>query len=264
MTKTESTKTSKTKNAVKKVKEAPKKIVEHTLSTAIQTVEKEKNKEKSKSKKQTTKKVSKIAEKVAKTTQISKSTTARTKAKRAVSRIKDSIKEALHPNKPIEFYYDKNKLALLSLIYSIITLLIAALGDFLALKGLLECNCIQWGLSITLTLSLLALISSIFVFVFPQKLAVVTNKSIKIDHNEPLLWQDVEVAEEIRTNSYSPRSIIRLIVREDAKYNLTFMQVLCKKNLYTAFSIPLYAMTAEDVEKIRDLVKKHTKYRSKI
>ena len=264
MTKTTETKVTKAKNAVKKVKEAPKKIVEHTLSTAIQTVEKEKNKEKAKSKKQTTKKVTKIAEKVAKTTKISKSTTARTKAKRAVSRIKDSIKEALHPNKPIEFYYDKNKLALLTLIYSFITLLIAGLGDYLALKGYLNCYCIQWALIITLTLSLLALISSIFVFVFPQKLAVVTNKSIKIDHNEPLLWQDVEYAEELRTNSYSPRSIIRLIVREDAKYNLTFMQVLCKKNLYTAFSIPLYAMTAEDVEKIRDLVKKHTKYRSKI
>jgi cytochrome c oxidase subunit IV len=264
MTKTENTKSSKAKNAVKKVKEAPKKIVEHTLTTAIQTVEKEKNKEKAKAKKQTSKKVAKIAEKVAKTTQISKSTTARTKAKRAVTRIKDSIKEALHPNKPIEFYYDKNKLALLTLIYSFMTLLVAGLGDYLALKGYLNCYCIQWVLIITLTLSLLAIISSIFVFVFPQKLAVVTNKSIKIDHNEPLLWQDVEYAEELRTNSYSPRSIIRLIVREDAKYNLTFMQVLCKKNLYTAFSIPLYAMTAEDVEKIRDLVKKHTKYRSKI
>ncbi|MBQ2885130.1 MAG: hypothetical protein IJE43_15450 [Alphaproteobacteria bacterium] len=111
---------------------------------------------------------------------------------------------------------------------------------------------------------LLALISSLYVLLFPQKLAVVTNKSIKIDHNEPLLWQDVEVAEELRTNSYSPRSIIRLIVRKDAKYNLTFMQKLCKNNLYTPFSIPLYAMTKEDVEKIRELVKKHTKYKSTI
>ena len=46
MTKTTETKATKAKNAVKKVKEAPKKIVEHTLSTAIQTVEKQKDKEK--------------------------------------------------------------------------------------------------------------------------------------------------------------------------------------------------------------------------
>ena len=264
MTKTTETKVTKAKNAVKKVKEAPKKIVEHTLSTAIQTVEKQKDKEKAKSKKQTTKKVTKIAEKVAKTAKIAKSSTARTKAKRAVTRIKDSIKETLHPNKTVEFYYDKNKLALLTLIYSIITLLIAGLGDYLALKGYLNCYCIQWALIITQILCLLALISSIFVLWFPQKLAVITNKSIKLDHNEPLLWQDIEVAEEIKTNCYSPRAIIRLIVRKDAKYKLTFMQVLCKKNLYTPFSIPLYAMSKEDVEKIREIVKKHTKYQSSI
>lgn len=264
MTKTIETKATKAKNAVKKVKEAPKKIVEHTLSTALQTVEKEKNKEKAKAKKQTISKAKKIAEKVAKTEKISKSISTKTKAKRAVSRIKDSIKEVIHPQKTVEFYYSKNKLALLTLAYSLLALLIGGTGDCLAHKGLLSIYSVQWALIITLTLSLLALISSVFVLVFPQKLAVVTNKSIKIDHNEPLLWQDVEYAEELRTNSYSPRSIIRLIVKEDAKYNLTFMQVLCKKNLYTAFSIPLYAMTAEDVEKIRDLVKKHTKYRSKI
>lgn len=256
MTKTSTTKVAKAKDAVKKVKEAPKKIVEHTLSTAIQTVEKQKTKEKAK--RQATKKAAKVKASATKTA------TAKTKAKRAVSRIKNTIKEALHPNKPVEFYYDKNKLALLTLLYSIITLLVCGLTDCLAKKGLLSCCCIQWGLIITLTLCLLALISSIFVLIFPQKLAVVTNKSIKIDHNEPLLWQDVEVAEELRTNSYSPRSIIRLIVRKDAKYNLTFMQTLCKNNLYSAFSIPLYAMTKEDVEKIRDLVKKYTKYKSSI
>lgn len=263
MTKSTSTKVEKAKNAVKKVKEAPKKIVEHTLSTAIETVEKQKNKQKEKAKKQTVSKAKKIAKKVAKTEKVSKSITTRTKAKRAVSRIKDSIKEALHPQKAVEFYYDKNKLALLILIYSLMTMFIAGLGDYFAYKGLLYCSVVQWGLTITLTLSLLALISSIFVLVVPQKLAVITNKSIKLDHNEPLLWQDVEVAEEIRTNSYSPRSIIRLIVREDAKYNLTFMQILCKKNLYSPFSIPLYAMSKEDVEQIREIVKKHTNYQCK-
>ncbi len=256
MTKTPAPKVTKAKNAVKKVKEAPKKIVEHTLSTAIQTVEKQKKKEKAK--KEASKKATKIKASATKTA------TAKTTAKRTVSRIKNTIKEALHPNKPIEFYYDKNKLSQLTLLYSVITLFVASSTDCLAQKGLLSCCCIKWGLFITLVLCLLALISSLYVLLFPQKLAVVTNKSIKIDHNEPLLWQDVEVAEELRTNSYSPRSIIRLIVRKDAKYNLTFMQKLCKNNLYTPFSIPLYAMTKEDVEKIRELVKKHTKYKSTI
>lgn len=54
-----------------------------------------------------------------------------------------------------------------------------------------------------------------------------------------------------------------LHVSEDnlKKYKLTFMQKLCKKNIFTPFSIPMYAMRPEDAAEIRNLVKHYAKYK---
>ena len=113
-------------------------------------------------------------------------------------------------------------------------------------------------------LSLSALASSVFVMLFPQPLAEINSKSIKIDHNQPLKWQDVEIAEEIQTNKLTKRTIIVLHTRIGARYKLTFMQKLCKNSLYTPFSIPLYAMTENDAKTIRKLIQKYAKYTNNI
>lgn len=39
------------------------------------------------------------------------------------------------------------------------------------------------------------------------------------------------------------------------------MQHLCRHNVFTPFSIPLYAMVPEDAAKIRTLVKRYAEYK---
>lgn len=123
----------------------------------------------------------------------------------------------------------------------------------------------SWALVVFMTvvmaLSLAALASVVFVLIFPQKLAVVTNEGIKIDHNAFLKWSDVALAEEKYTGWLTRRPIIALHLVPGAEYRLTFMQHLCRHNVFTPFSIPLYAMVPEDAAKIRTLVKRYAEYK---
>ena len=57
------------------------------------------------------------------------------------------------------------------------------------------------------------------------------------------------------------RPIIALHLVPGAEYRLTFMQHLCRHNVFTPFSIPLYAMVPEDAAKIRTLVKRYAEYK---
>lgn len=253
----------KTKTAVSKVKKTPQKIVEHTLNKAIDSVEKAAIKQEKKTVKAIAKKIAKTEkqkQKIDNKEAVSKITT----AKRSLHRIKDKIKTTVHHNKEEIFYYSTKKLVLLTLAYAFMSFILYGLVNCMYLRGLLNCWCILAPVILVMVLTLSALASAVFVLIYPQTLAVVNSKGIKIDHNEPLLWQDVATAEELRTNGYSYRSIIRLNLKKDAKYKLTFMQKLCQHNLYTPFSIPLYAMDEKDIEKIRKIVKKYTKYKSLI
>lgn len=255
-------KASVTKKAVNKVKETPKKIVEHTLTTAINTVEKAASKQEERTQKATAKKIAKIAKKAARTAdrKNKKYTSKASIARRTAHKIKDKIKLVLHPQKEEIFYYSLKKVITLTLFYAFIAFIVWQLSNYMHSNNLIT-NWIIFGVLLTMmTLSLTALASSVFVMLFPQKLATINSKSIKIDHNEPLMWQDVEIAEEIQTNKLTKRTIIVLHTRKDTTYKLTFMQKLCKNSIYTPFSIPLYAMTNEDAIAIRKLIQKHTKY----
>ncbi|MBO5285025.1 MAG: hypothetical protein J6B00_04020, partial [Alphaproteobacteria bacterium] len=68
--------------------------------------------------------------------------------------------------------------------------------------------------------------------------------------------------EEKYTSYLTRRPLIALHLKENAlkNYRLTFMQHLCKSNIFTPFSIPMYAMRPEDAAQIRALIKKHAKY----
>lgn len=255
-------KTSVTKKAVNKVKETPKKIVEHTLSTAIDAVEKAAVKQEKRTQKATAKKIAKIAKRAMRTAEKNAHTSSSkaSAARRAARKIKDKIKMVLHPQKDEIFYYSSKKIVLLNIFYALVTIVAWKMLNCMFVCGFIS-NWIIFGFCIVLMVTtLLALASSVFVMIFPQKLAVINSKSIKIDHNEVLMWQDVEFAEEKQTNNLTKRSIIALHVKKDAHYNLTFMQKLCKNNIYTPFSIPLYAMTDDDVKEIRILVQKYCKY----
>ena len=53
--------------------------------------------------------------------------------------------------------------------------------------------------------------------------------------------------------------IIVFKLKENVTYPLSFMQKLCTNSPYGAFSIPLYAMTKEDKERIEQEIEKYVK-----
>ena len=78
-------------------------------------------------------------------------------------------------------------------------------------------------------------------YVIKHKCAVITAESIKIDHTQPLKWQDIESAE-IRYVwcCFKKRKILVLTPKPDIDYKYNFLQK--HNNPFTPFSIPLYGI----------------------
>lgn len=271
-----------TKKAVSKVKSTPQKIIEHAINTAINTVEKAAKTDV----KRTEKRAARTAKKLEKVRKIAD--VAKTEVKRAVNlsnkadqlknehseskksfrpakikeRINEKIQEMVMPIKETIFYYDRRQLIILSVLYAMITVFIYMIAVCL-LQACFYGSWLLLGLQIaTEIIGLLALGSALFVTFFPQKLAVVNKDGIKIDHNQLLKWHDIAVAEEKYTSYINRRPFMALHLKEGAleQYRLTFMQKLCKNNIFTPFSIPMYAMRPEDAAHIREMIKKQVKY----
>jgi len=273
-------KTSVARRAVNKVKTAPQKIVEHALNTAINTVEKAaetdvrrtaKRVEKATKKLQKVQKIAKAAKNAAKHASTMSSVIEKMEnpeaqshpSKKVKEKITEKIKEIIAPQKEISFYYDKRQLIVLTALYAMFAVFVYIVSDNLASVGLYN-NWLLFGFLVaTQILALLALASVVFVTTVPQRLALVNKDGIKIDHNQLLKWDDILLAEEKYTSYISRRPFMALHVMPEAlpKYKLTFMQKLCRNNIFTPFSIPLYAMRPEDVAEIRAIIKKHASYK---
>jgi len=90
-------------------------------------------------------------------------------------------------------------------------------------------------------------------------MAVVTDETIKIDHNNPLKWKDVKSAEEKMVRCcFKWRKVLVLRPKPDIDYKYSFLQ---KHNSgFEAFSIPLYGLlTPEDEQRITEIVAKRVK-----
>lgn len=270
--------TSVARRAVNKVKAAPQKIVEHALNTAIDTVEKAAETDV----KRTAKRAEKTAKKLAKVQKIAEA--AESEAKRASKMssslagdsekgvitsgaklkgvIKDKIKDIITPQKEVSFYYDNRQLIVLTALYMLIAIFVALMWVSLHGVRMYESHVLEAFADTTLFLSLAAFIGVVFVTAIPQRLAFINKDGIKIDHNEMLRWQDIEVAEEKYTSFLTRRPLIALHLKDGAikNYRLTFMQRLCQHNVFTPFSVPMYAMRPEDAAEIRAIIKKHAKY----
>lgn len=254
-------KTTVAKRAAEKLKAAPQKIVEHTVNTALNTVEKAAEKQAVRTEKAVNKRIAKAIKKAEK--QAKKSPSKTTVAKRAAGKIKAQIKQILSPEKEEVFYYSQKALVLLTLVYAAVAFLV-----YIIANTLLRCGCLEKDsflfvlLCITMILTVSALGAAVLVMIFPPRVATVNSKTIKIDHNAPLFWKDVKLAEEKYSSSLSRRTIIVLHLRDDADYPLTFMQKLCRYNVFTPFSLPLYAIDKKDADRLRKLVQKHCKYKN--
>ncbi len=262
MTKAMTQKKSAARDAVSKVKAAPQKIMEHTVDTALKTVEKAAVKQAERTEKNTQKKIAKAIKKAERRADNKPGKVVA--ARRAAKKIKEQIKNIIHPTKEEVFYYSRMQIILLVLFYAAAACVVYLAANGFICKTACSGDVYNIVLITTMFLSLAALASAVFVMIFPQKLAVVTPKQIKIDHNVPLLWHDVKLAEEKYSSCISRRPFIALHLKDGVSYPLTFMQKLCRNNVFTPFSLPLYAMTKDEADKLRKLVKKYAPYQNNI
>ncbi len=147
------------------------------------------------------------------------------------------------------FYYDRRKLRLLLAFNLCMLALLIIFGQAIFYP------LIPLGLLVIL-LWFVATLATAHVYFFPQKLILVTDEEIKIDRGAPLKWRNIREAEE----RIGRQRIIVLKPVEGYSCRLTFMQRICQYSRFTAFSIPLYAMTESDQEKIREIVAAHTRF----
>lgn len=105
----------------------------------------------------------------------------------------------------------------------------------------------------------------ILLYVVKHKMLVITDKTIKIDHCEPLLWKDIDHAE-IRFVRYClcKKPIIALIPKKKIKYNYNFLQksLMKRGSDFPAFSIPLYEIVSPyDAVEIYKIIADKTKFK---
>lgn len=95
-------------------------------------------------------------------------------------------------------------------------------------------------------------------YIYPQIMAVVTDESIKIDHTNPLKWQDIDYAQEQDVFCcFRKYRVLALIPKKDISYKYIWWQ---KYNCFPAFSIPLYGLlTKEDEKELMSLIAKKVK-----
>lgn len=149
------------------------------------------------------------------------------------------------------FYYDNRQLQKMVFLNAVLLCLVILAGNTCP-------NCLGW-ISIVSVLCLISFSASLYVVIFPQRLALVNDEGIKIDHNAMLKWEDIAKAEQKRVSGCLKREIIAITPKEGVAYRRTLMQHLSRRSPYGEFSIPLYAMTKEDRETILKAMEKHIK-----
>ncbi len=110
--------------------------------------------------------------------------------------------------------------------------------------------------SVIKLIALLSTLLAFYVYLRPQELARIDSKGIKIDHGAMLRWSDIQAIEK-RKIGFWGRKILKLKIKAEKKYPLTFMQKISSFSKYGAFSIPLYAMTKEDALAVEEEIGAH-------
>lgn len=151
----------------------------------------------------------------------------------------------------MDFYYSRKKLFGLFL-FSLFVLGVALYSAYILNM--------QLGVTVVIVFCpILFVMASFFVWLCPRRLAHIDKRAIQIDHAVPLLWKDVIAAKKTLSNNCCGREIIVFELKPGVIYPLTWMQDFCKSTKFTAFSIPLYAMTKKDQQKICDEIAKNCK-----
>lgn len=137
---------------------------------------------------------------------------------------------------------------------------------FIAAMCLPVHNFVQEVMALTArVVTFVSLVGAAYVYLFPQRLALIEDDGITIDHNAKLKFKDVAKLEKVRVKGICcGRDILRFKLKKGSKYPLTFVQKLSKNSPYGAFSIPLYAMQKDAAAKIEAEIRQHLSVSSKI
>ncbi len=97
----------------------------------------------------------------------------------------------------------------------------------------------------------------IFKHFFKQRLALITDEYIQIDHSQPLFWKDVVNAEEkIVKCGFKEFKLIILNAKSDIKYKYNLLQ-----KCVDPFSLPLYdVIKKEDAVALQNITADKVKY----
>ena len=134
--------------------------------------------------------------------------------------------------------------------------------DVAALAALFKCiYCFTPCLFMWQILTLIIIISAhlglwLYKYVADNEMAVITDKDIKIDHTNPIAWEDIAYAEEKTIRCcFKNRKILCLVPHDGINYKYNWLQL--HNAGFTAFSIPLYGIISkEDEAKIIKIVDK--------
>lgn len=102
------------------------------------------------------------------------------------------------------------------------------------------------------TLALIIIIAAhlgvwLYKYAADNEMAVITDKSIKIDHTNPIDWKDIAYAEEKIVRCFGKnRKVISLVPHDGIDYKYNWLQL--HNCGFTAFSIPLYGIISKDDE----------------
>lgn len=131
---------------------------------------------------------------------------------------------------------------------------------------LLVCSCFVCGWRILIYPQMWVILGCVifswgvwyYKYIHPQIMAIITDESIKIDHANPVKWEDIDHAEEkIVWCWFKQYRVLALVPKENTNYQYNWLQ---KHNPFPAFSVPLYGLlTAEDEKEITEIVSEKVK-----
>jgi len=150
------------------------------------------------------------------------------------------------------FYYSRRKLG----IYLLFNLGLLAMAILFTWSIFPDYPPVYYFALITCGLSIL---SSLIVFLIRLPVAIINDKGIKIDRNQPLNWNQVKKVEKIVFRPFGfARPILKITPQKISNYKMTLVQKIVGHSHYGSFSIPLYAMRDDSASQIEKLIRKYT------
>ncbi len=113
-----------------------------------------------------------------------------------------------------------------------------------------------WKLQFLIGVIAVSFVLWFLMYVKKHRLAVFDNDGVALDHCVPLSWTDIVSARETKARClFRKRPILVLQPKEGLEYPYNAMQKLSMKSDFTAFSFPLYAMSAQDKARLYEILK---------